>query len=88
VHHAWQTGASPLTLARMLGNIGIDFLVGSVPLMGDAFDVVWKANRKNARLLEKHLHKLAATQGRPLRQSFSDRMMVEDAEEVIEPRGH
>jgi hypothetical protein len=87
VHHAWQTGASPLTLARMLGNIGIDFLVGSVPLVGDAFDVVWKANRKNARLLEKHLHKLAAKQGRPLRQSFSDRRMAEDAE-VIEPPAH
>ena len=30
VHHAWQTGASKLTLARMLGNIGVDFVVGSV----------------------------------------------------------
>jgi hypothetical protein len=55
VHHAWQTGTSPITLARMLGNIGIDFLVGAVPVVGDAFDVVWKANRKNARLLENHL---------------------------------
>ncbi len=55
VHHAWQTGASPLTLARMLSNIGLDFLLGSVPLLGDAFDVVWKANVKNAGLLEQHL---------------------------------
>jgi len=55
VHHAWAAGASKLTLARMLGNVGIDFLVGSVPLFGDVFDFAWKANRKNARLLEAHL---------------------------------
>ncbi len=35
VHHAWQSGASKLTLARMLGNVGVDFLIGSVPLFGD-----------------------------------------------------
>lgn len=55
VHHAWQTGASPILIGRMLANIGIDAIVGAVPLVGDAFDFVWKANRKNARLLEQHL---------------------------------
>jgi Domain of unknown function (DUF4112) len=43
----------------MLGNVGVDFLVGSVPLVGDLFGVVFKANRKNARLLEAHLSKQA-----------------------------
>jgi hypothetical protein len=78
VHHAWQTGASPLTLARMLGNIGVDFAVGAVPVLGDLFDVAFKANRKNARLLERHLHQLTAKQG--LHRSFS--RMAEDAEEI------
>jgi hypothetical protein len=55
VHHAWQTGASPLTLARMIGNVAADFLLGSVPFVGDLFDVAFKANRRNARLLEQHL---------------------------------
>lgn len=55
VHHAWQTGASTFTLVRMLGNVGADFLVGSVPFVGDLFDVAFKANRRNARLLEQHL---------------------------------
>ncbi|HEX3325968.1 MAG TPA: DUF4112 domain-containing protein [Actinomycetota bacterium] len=55
VHHARQTGASPVLLARMLANVGVDFLLGSIPLVGDAFDLAWKANRKNARLLEQHL---------------------------------
>ena len=49
VHHAWQTGASKFTLARMLGNVGVDFVVGAIPFLGDLFDFVWKANRKNAR---------------------------------------
>jgi hypothetical protein len=57
VHHAWQTGASRLTLMRMLGNVGVDFVVGGIPFLGDLFDVVWKANRKNARLLEQHLRR-------------------------------
>jgi hypothetical protein len=56
VHHAWQSGASKLTIARMLGNVGVDFLIGSVPIAGDLFDFAWKANRRNARLLEAHLN--------------------------------
>ena len=57
VHHAWQTGASKLTLARMLANVGIDFVAGSVPFLGDLFDFAFKANRRNARLLERHLQR-------------------------------
>jgi uncharacterized protein DUF4112 len=57
VHHAWQTGAPKLTLARMLANVGIDFVAGAVPFLGDLFDFAFKANRRNARLLEQHLHK-------------------------------
>jgi Domain of unknown function (DUF4112) len=55
VHHAWQTGASPVVLGRMLANIGVDFMFGAVPLVGDVLDFAWKANRKNARLLEEHV---------------------------------
>lgn len=55
VHHAWQTGASPFTLARMVANVAADFLLGSIPFAGDLFDVAFKANRRNARLLEQHL---------------------------------
>ena len=49
--------ASKLVLARMLGNVGVDFLIGSVPIVGDLFDFAWKANRRNARLLEAHLNR-------------------------------
>lgn len=55
VHHAWASGAPKLTLARMLGNVGVDFVIGVIPVLGDLMDFAWKANRKNARLLEEHL---------------------------------
>jgi hypothetical protein len=64
VHHAWQSGAGPLTLARMLGNVGVDLIFGAVPLVGDVFDAAWKGNRRNMRLLERHLAKQADKQRR------------------------
>jgi hypothetical protein len=41
-------------LAQMLFNLWIDSVVGSLPLLGDAFDFVFKANRRNLALLERH----------------------------------
>ena len=52
---AWIRGVPCVTLARMAVNLGIGVLVGSVPLFGDFFDIVWKANRRNYRLLCRHL---------------------------------
>lgn len=42
-------------LLRMVANVGVDTLVGSVPLLGDLFDMAWKANTRNRRLLERWL---------------------------------
>lgn len=39
-------------LARMFVNVAIDSAVGAIPVLGDLFDFVWKANRKNLALLE------------------------------------
>jgi hypothetical protein len=39
----------------MLFNIVVDVGVGSIPVLGDVFDVFWKSNVKNADLFEKHL---------------------------------
>lgn len=52
---AARLGAPPAVIARMAMNIGIDALIGVVPLLGDLFDVAWKANRKNADLLERYM---------------------------------
>ena len=51
----WIRGVPYVTLARMAVNLGIGVLVGSVPLFGDIFDIAWKANRRNYRLLCRHL---------------------------------
>lgn len=53
-HHA---GAPKRLLARMLGNVVVDMTVGTVPVVGDLFDLAWKANRRNASLLRNHLLK-------------------------------
>jgi len=55
-----RLGASGATLGRMAANIAIDALVGAVPLLGDVFDIVWKANLKNVELLEHHMTDAAA----------------------------
>lgn len=50
-----RCGASRAVLVRMVGNIAIDALVGSLPLVGDLFDAGWKANLRNVTLLERYL---------------------------------
>ncbi len=51
---AVNKGASGFVLARMLLNIVVDALVGAVPILGDIFDVVYKANQRNMQLLQEH----------------------------------
>jgi hypothetical protein len=51
---AYQQGVPNLILCRMLVNILIDTFLGAIPVAGDIFDFIWKANTKNARLLEQY----------------------------------
>lgn len=51
VYKAALAGAPLHILLRMLFNISIDLFLGVVPFLGDAFDLVWKANVRNMRLL-------------------------------------
>ena len=51
VHEAYQLGVPGHVIARMLANVALDGVLGAVPLVGDAFDVMWRANRRNVRLL-------------------------------------
>jgi hypothetical protein len=52
---ALRRGTSRLTLVRIAANIALDAVVGAVPVVGDVFDAVWKANRRNLALLERHV---------------------------------
>ncbi|HVG17601.1 MAG TPA: DUF4112 domain-containing protein [Blastocatellia bacterium] len=47
-------GLPKSVITRMVFNVGVDFMAGSVPIVGDAFDFLWKSNTKNLRLLNKY----------------------------------
>ncbi len=49
-----NNGASGLVLARMTFNILIDAIFGAIPILGDLFDVAFKANMRNMRLMQQH----------------------------------
>ena len=49
-----QNGASGYVLSRMVVNILIDAIVGSIPILGDLFDMVFKANMRNMRLMQQY----------------------------------
>jgi hypothetical protein len=55
VFEAARNGVPRAVIGRMLLNVAVDLAVGSVPVVGDLFDVVWKANRRNVRLFERAL---------------------------------
>lgn len=49
-----QNGASGFVLARMALNILIDSIFGAIPVLGDIFDVFFKANQRNMKLMREH----------------------------------
>lgn len=51
--YAAKLRANPSVLIRMFVNILADLTIGAIPVLGDIFDVAWKANLRNAILLEK-----------------------------------
>jgi hypothetical protein len=52
---AWIRGVPYITLVRMLINVSIGLLIGTIPVFGDAFDIFWKANRRNYHLLTRSI---------------------------------
>lgn len=55
VLQAARFGLPRATLVRMMWNLILDAVLGTVPIAGDLFDVAWKANTKNLALIEAHL---------------------------------
>jgi hypothetical protein len=51
VFASWRRGAKWVTLVRMIANVLLETAIGAIPVAGDVFHVVWKANRRNYRLL-------------------------------------
>ena len=57
VKEAHALGAPKHLIVRMVGNVALDGVVGAVPLLGDAFDVMFRANRRNMKLLREHFER-------------------------------
>ena len=51
---AFRNRVPPGVILRMLVNVGVDAVVGAVPLLGDLFDAAYHSNEKNLELLERH----------------------------------
>jgi hypothetical protein len=55
VIEAARLGLPRRKIRRMLANVAIEAVVGSVPLLGDIFDTFWKANLRNIAIIDAHL---------------------------------
>jgi hypothetical protein len=55
VYEAHQLGAPKHLIIRMMGTVALDGVIGAVPVVGDAFDVFWRSNRRNVALLQNYL---------------------------------
>ena len=55
VLRAVQAGVPRVAVARMMTNIAIDTVVGSIPILGDVFDIAYRSNLKNLRIYEESL---------------------------------
>lgn len=55
VWEARNLGMSKWQLIRMGTNVGVDTVIGAIPLVGDAFDLVFRSNTRNLRIIRKHL---------------------------------
>jgi hypothetical protein len=73
VASANRLGLPRITLLRMTLNLLLDVTIGSLPLVGDVFDVYWKANMRNMQLLRRHL---AAAPAERRRSQWSDWLFV------------
>jgi Domain of unknown function (DUF4112) len=51
IFEAARLGCPKRTLVRMLGNVAVETVIGAIPLVGDLFDIAWKANVRNVALL-------------------------------------
>jgi hypothetical protein len=57
LYEASRLGIPTTLLVRMIANVVLEGAVGAVPIAGDAFDVAFRANRRNVALLREHLER-------------------------------
>ena len=57
IWEAKNLGMSRLQRVRMAANVGVDTLIGAIPLVGDAFDLFFRSNSRNLRIIRRWLDK-------------------------------
>jgi hypothetical protein len=57
IWEARQLGLPRWKIARMIGNVAVDTAIGVIPFAGDVFDVFFKANQRNLRIIHDHIGK-------------------------------
>ncbi len=55
IWEARQLGLPRWKIARMIANVAVDTAIGAIPIAGDAFDLFFKANERNLRIVHDHL---------------------------------
>jgi hypothetical protein len=60
IWEARQLGLPRWKIARMIGNVALDTGIGAIPFAGDLFDVAFRANRRNIKILRDHLERTGA----------------------------
>ena len=61
IWEARQLGAPRWLIARMMANTFLDTTIGAIPVVGDAFDLLFRANMKNMALLRRHMEERGFT---------------------------
>ena len=59
IYLAARFGLEKAEIGKMIGNVALETLLGTVPLVGDLFDAYFKANLRNLEILETHIEKSA-----------------------------
>jgi hypothetical protein len=57
IWEARNLGMPKWKIWRMIGNLGVDTTLGAIPLVGDAFDLLFRSNTRNLKIIKKHLDK-------------------------------
>lgn len=57
LYEAYRLGVPQRLFARMIANVVVEGMAGAVPVAGDLFDIAWRANRRNVRLLREHFER-------------------------------
>lgn len=87
IAEAARMGVRKRILMRMVANTGIDVVVGGIPLIGDAFDIAFKSNRRNIALLRAELEKKTQKEDRIMADRHRSKDGKRDTDEIIGEEG-